>query len=145
MFTHVTTLALIFAVFACPLRCGLGQCEDTSGGGAEVASAAPIERFEHENAGCCCCQPLPTEQKQPAPRHLPRESSCQGICGGAVLERPCEWTGGDQPCVAPVILSDETFTCGHLAVTREHQGCERLAWDLNHGRLLRILHQSFLC
>lgn len=147
MFDRLVSLVMIFAVIACPMCCGnrachAGQCcaADLCRLGKQASPTCPIHRTIEG-----CFNETAQDHDGRDPRRCPEKSSCQGICGGAVFEKPCELANFEayffSLCVddndSIVSLSAHFRTSG----TRQHHGSDAT----NYGRFVRTLHSSFLC
>ncbi len=140
MFARCLSLVMILAVIACPLWCGNGRCD-----------AAPCcsSKVVGTSAACCAkhttksCSGDSSDDEAPCPVDFPTELSCQGICGGAVLEKPLQL-----PSVPTLFLTlidvREVADCGKVESGRGAL-CDRAVGSGNYGRVLRTLHMSFLC
>lgn len=142
MFARCLSLVMIAVVVACPMWCGSGLCCADQCGSKEQSSHQACPR--HGSAGCCCEEPSPDNGDQ-SPCQCPNTKSCQGVCGGAVFEKPIELNDESGSVFSP--LDDtEIFFATQLAECRsldvEHPW-ERHGGNL--GRFLRTLHMSSLC
>jgi hypothetical protein len=141
MFARTVSLALIAAIVACPMGCGNGlrfvrQCCSAA---QDSPQACPV----HKTA-CCCRESLPDGDER-CPCESPRKSSCQGICGGAIFERPCEiddhWNSVVLRLVdAEISTASRPADCCSFGVDHRHDSQRE-----NYGRSVRIRHLSFLC
>ncbi|MBC7965358.1 MAG: hypothetical protein H7Z17_05465 [Fuerstia sp.] len=145
MVNQSIALVLILAVLACPIWCSAGLCQSLHGGSMENPKSKIGCAIEGSAQRCCCCQHESSNNDEQVPGRCPRESSCQGVCGGAVFEKPCELTAAESACVAPPALCDDLQPCGLLTALRGHRGYELCCDDPVDGRQLRILYRSFLC
>ena len=134
MFARLLHLLLIAALLGCPAWCHVGLCCGTQ----EQADAAPSCR--------ACCQECPKRHPPAAPApccpHDPDSSACQGICGGAVLEKTAEAVDTAQTAGQWLPLD------GFLSIEPPEAPA---AWRkvgyarATPGRFIRQLHMSFLC
>jgi|SaaInlStandDraft_2_1057019.scaffolds.fasta_scaffold64513_1 hypothetical protein len=141
MYAKAISIVMTAAIIACPIWCGNGLCHDEEGcaAGESAEHCCPT----HDSAPCCGGKSLPDENSN-CPPTAPCELSCQGVCGGAVFEKPCELTGEMESSVLPLIADKTPVTCQTAErQTRDHDGFLRRGG--NHGRALRTLHMSFLC
>jgi hypothetical protein len=142
MLARIVSLLLIAAVIACPLECGMGLCEADQCAGNKSSQRS---RSTSEAACCCCEQSLPdSDDDNSSPCDCPENSSCQGVCGGAVFEKLCEPDRAEATCFLPR-TDTQTSLVSRLAQCRlvavgDHAGCGQ-----NQGRMLRTRHMSFLC
>ena len=145
MASRTLSFILIAAILACPMACGTGivLC-------CAVEASAPHSCPVH--AGECQCESelahagqCGHDQPCPCPHHnFPSDDPCehgkpcQGICGGAVLEKPFVplFDLAFLPLVDLRWLQDQNHS--------EHL-CLSLHADHFSGRTLRTLHMSFLC
>ena len=142
MLARTVSLVLIVAVIACPLGCGNGLCQaDQCAGGESSQSSCSTSE-----AACCCCEhSLPdSDDDNSSPCDCPENSSCQGVCGGAVFEKLCEPDRLEASFFLP-LTDTQTSLVFRLAQCRliavgDHAGCGQ-----NHGRMLRTMHMSYLC
>jgi hypothetical protein len=160
MLERIVSLVLIAAVTACPVNCGPGVCAS----GAQCATdpgCGEQAEFElpgmHQAAQCRCCCQRDSASRSSAPRsaepssdddvpeRVPAEPSCQGICGGAVFEKPRGLDGlADMGFLSPVDVDTQRVAItGDGAVPGPTDTCR--APTGNVGRFLRTLHSSFLC
>jgi len=132
MISKILSFILIATMLTCPLGCGLSVS-------ACCAATASADGPGEENQRTCCCGE-PDQQKKQSPADAPREQngSCQGICGGAVVEEmfPAPSDVSFQP---PVTFEQQNLRS-------ESEVCEfgRGEGDLTRPPL-RLLHMSFLC
>ena len=142
MFSRIVISVLILAIIACPLRCGKGSCLACQCD--SMAKSADYVCPDPGTASCCC----PSKSSDNDDDHAPRpcsDKSCQGVCGGAVIQKPVELDGKDNSMSLPLIEANASITfqlteAGSLDfVLQGRSGCG------NHGRFLRTLHMSFLC
>jgi hypothetical protein len=144
MFSRTVSLVLIAAIAACPMWCGAGLCHGQccSQGSSEASTASPL----NETQNCCHREESGSEHgnNQQGPRNS-SQTSCQGICGGAVLEKTVEVD--DSPDGLILALADAYAAVATRIVERSHRRFEQTCCGSgsNHGRFLRTLHMSFLC
>ncbi|MDP6443496.1 MAG: hypothetical protein QGG36_29290 [Pirellulaceae bacterium] len=133
----ITTI-LIAALIACPLWCDNGSCHtgDCPTSDCHGATEAPD--------ACCRLHEDGDSQQREQPRPCPYPTSCQGICGGAVLEKPVELYDNTADYFLPTI--DDDSQVAHRLIeesaTTTGDGCYGGG---NFGRCLLTLHMSFLC
>jgi hypothetical protein len=146
MFNRIISLILIAAVFGCPLWCSMGICECTGGANAAMINVKLDQ----------CCQPpcctnvtettresrsSSTDDPQPKPEGL----RCQGICGGAVLESPCQIPAVELCQFSPVLNNVQyRLLATQLCEFREPDSPDYNRSE-NRGRSVRIRHMSFQC
>ncbi len=145
MVNRSIAIVLILAVLACPIWCSVGLCQCLHCGTMENSSSKIGCAIEGSAQRCCCCQQESSNNDEQIPSRCPRESSCQGVCGGAVFEKPCELTAVEAACVPLPALCDDLQPRGLTAALCGHRGYELCGDDPLDGRRLRILYQSFLC
>ncbi len=144
MYSRTVSLILIAAIVACPMWCGAGLCrgECCSQESSEASTAAPFRGTRD----CCHLDEDGCEHgdHQQGPRNS-SQTSCQGICGGAVFEKIVEVD--DCPDVLFLPPVDVYAPITARIVECRHRCCEQNCCrsDSNHGRFLRTLHMSFLC
>ena len=141
MLPRIVVSVLILAIIACPLWCGNGSCH---AGQCCPATHSVDHICPVHGTATCCCTDKSSDDDDHVPRRCPNKS-CQGVCGGAVLEKPLELDGTDSLLFWPLIEADASIAV-QLAESRSLDvvlpgHCRRG----NHGRLLRTLHMSFLC
>ena len=137
MFARMTVLAQIMAIVACPIWCGNGMCHAVQQCSAKSDSTA-------EPASCCEGSATTGEDSKRNPSPFPT-TSCQGICGGAVFERPIELdavSGSFWPSLIAVPTSDAPQLTECQSIDFEgHWHWQRA----NVGRALRNLYMSLTC
>ena len=142
MFAHIVSLLQIVAIVVCPLGCGKGLCHATlKGEGKQAAELVCLENRVPQC--CCCCQKSSTPNKNTTVQSP--ENTCQGVCGGAVIDKPVELDLAlfsiltshlGTPVESPILIT----ACRWLEV--EHVGHGHGG---NYGRFVRTIHRSFLC
>jgi hypothetical protein len=149
MLARIISLVLIAAVIACPLSCGHGVCcvsqccADAAMVSAEQSSHAACLLQAITSCGCCDESCPRDDQRNPHPS--PGKSSCQGVCGGAVFEKPCELKIVEVEFVLPLTGADSTFVfllSVDPADRFDFPDCVRAG---NQGRFVRTLHMSLNC
>jgi hypothetical protein len=167
MFARILSQILIAAVIACPLSCYSGMClsdaclsdaclsdaclsdaclSDACLSGASGATHGNSSQNASNHCSSCQNTTTPESGSKHVPDRCPMQS-CQGVCGGAVFERPIEielldgafcLPFGDTPSFAVAGLTVESMS-----------PCEaETPWcfgDSNVGRSLCINHMSFQC
>lgn len=141
MFHRIVSLILIAAIIACPLWCGVGVCHSAHCCSEE--SSEPVQ-----DTCCCCCSDeipeAPPEQDHRCPCDTSKDSECQGICGGAVFDKPITFNF-DKDFLLP-LLAVESPSLNPLVPCCPCDGDDHLSLiAINYGRALRTLHLSFLC
>ena len=146
MFARTVALVQIAAIIACPLWCANGLCDAGPCCSAKQSSQPPCSI--HGTANCCCRKPSPDSSDRrdsQVPGRCPENSLCQGVCGGAVIEKPCELDSFEDSFFLPFVDAEASVS-SRLVHSRsydvEHTHC--LSGG-NHGRSLRALYMSFLC
>ncbi len=141
MFARILSQILIAAVIACPLSCSSGMC-------LSDACGAPQGNCSLNDSNHCCQETstAPESGSKHVPDRCPIQS-CQGVCGGAVFERPIEielldgafcLPFGDTPSFAVAGLTVES-------TSRREAETPCCFGDSNVGRSLCINHMSFQC
>jgi hypothetical protein len=139
MFARVVTFTIVASVIACPLSCGLGWCH----GGACCAVS------EQATPHCPNCAKAPrrdqssTDQDRPLP--MSDQSTCQGICGGAVFEKPCQLAQLDDSFFVPLVNTRDSASIEQAKVRPRETASVCLGASDNYGRIVRTLHESLLC
>lgn len=141
MQSRTIILTLITALIACPLWCtsGVAACCDDDLALFQTSSS----QLDGNLCKTCCCEQPTQDSNDCRPKNdsSNSEKPCQGICGGAVVEKPVESNNTDHTTLLLLdtlnwvsvdsLSSTEIFTkshSGHIS-----------------GRFLRTLHMSFLC
>ncbi len=142
MFGRIVFLLQTVAIIACPLWCGNGLC---CGGQYRSPKQSSHQACSVcETARCCHRNSLPDRDNR-IPCRGPNNSSCQGVCGGAVFEKPIELNNVADSFFLPQIDTEVSFVLQLTACRwrdiEYHSHCH----GGNYGRLLRILHMSLLC
>ena len=142
MFARIVSLVQIAAIIACPMWCDSGLCH--AGQCCSVKQSAAQVCPVHGTAKCCCNQKSHDNDDNRGPCRCPGKS-CQGVCGGAVFEKPIEVNNASDSFLRPLVEAEISFPlqlaeCPTLDV-QHHWHCH----GGNHGRFVRILHMSFLC
>jgi len=142
MFARIVFLLQIVAIIACPLWCGNGLCH----GGQCCSSKQSSDQIcpVHGTDRCCHTNSSPDRDNR-GPCGYPNSSSCQGVCGGAVFEKPIELNDVSDSFFLPKIDTEFGFVsqlAGCRSLDVEHH---RHCLGGNYGRLLRTLNMSFLC
>jgi hypothetical protein len=142
MFSRTISLVLIAAIIACPMWCGSGLC--IAGQCCEqAASSASDAGGDHRTMECCrkCDGHNDSDQNRPC---LP-ETSCQGVCGGAVLQKSVELDDFSDTFFRPMFDDHAPITARLLECSHGRSEQHRCGSNTNHGRFVRTLHMSFLC
>ena len=144
------SLALIAAIFGCPLWCSMGVCQ--CGGGSWAASK--MCTASGDTQACCqptCCSGVCEAAHSPCAsgRNTPdpdsEEMRCQGICGGAIFESPCQVPPVELSLFLPLIPND------HDALVATQQDpvpavhSDECNWQKHRGGSLRLWLMSFQC
>ena len=149
MLARFISMVLIAAVIACPLSCGQGVCCDShscaDNDRAVAGQCSKIARMQPAAANCNCCGQSSDEGDQPEPQPCPDKSSCQGVCGGAVFEKPCQLNMAEAEFVLPLADNDNTFVSLPSADPTDRFGFFDGVRAGNQGRFVRILHMSLNC
>ena len=142
MFTRTVSALLIAAIVSCPLFCRNGLCQGCCSAKQSIQSTCPIYGTAHR-----CCKTTSHDTGDHGPSRCPNTSSCQGVCGGAVFEKPCKIDDDlESSFFLPLLSVTEVVVGSRLTQCRfydvEHHHCTGSG---NYGRSLRTLHMSFLC
>lgn len=140
MFTRVTALVQMVALLACPLWCAQGLCH---AGAACAGGNCALEIADQAPVCVCCCEDVASSEEVPNPERCPDESECQGICGGAVVERTIELDAAELSFLPPATDKDACSALGYPHFI-DHVDPPRLPAN-NFGRFVRMLRGSFLC
>ena len=149
MFARIVSLVLIAALIACPLSCGSGVChgsQSCADGGcvAENQCLHPV-CSQLATADNDCCDESSHDSGEPLPHPCPAKSSCQGICGGAVIEKPCEPDTADASTLLPPTSTDDAFVSLPSVIPTEIVTSPECVRGDNQGRFMRTLHMSLIC
>ncbi len=149
MTARIVSLVLIASVVACPLSCGSGICHagqccavDGSDPGRQCAKIAGTR---HAVADCDCCDIPSHERDEHGPPPCRGKTKCQGICGGAVFEKPHELATANVFFLPQLHSDDDTFVS--LLSVRRTNGFEitECVSSGNQGRFVRTLYMSLIC
>ena len=139
MFARIVSLVQIATIIVCPMWCSSGLCH--AGQCCSVKQSAADQVCPLHGTATCCEK---SSHEDGVPCRYPNKP-CQGICGGAVFEKPIELDDCSATFFLPLIHTD-IFFAPQLAdgakLDAEHR-CQCLG-D-NHGRSLRTLYMSYLC
>ena len=138
------SIILIATVVACPLLCGNGVCH--------ASHACPVESccldepalemcLRHGTVGCAC----ESTSRDHAPCQCPNKEVCQGVCGGAVLEKARELDCIENSSILPLVDRD---AIGAVFAKYREGHAEPLCGGgsvKSVGRFMRTLYASFLC
>ncbi len=146
MFARIVSLFTLAAVVGCPMWCNNPQCHGTHCCASETEAAQPKTCEAHSVADCCCGKSSPADDQDcPCPYSpAPTKSSCQGVCGGAVLEKPSELPTDDDCLSLPLIDVQGAVVSSQVERSSTGDGVDAHCGG-NYGRLLRTLRMSFLC
>lgn len=140
MFSRTVSLAMIAAVIACPLWCG-----DGFAGLCCAEGESDLSGVCSHNATSDCCERENRAPEHDDDRQCPCESTaCQGICGGAVLEKTVELNHAAFQVIVPLI-EEHASVNPQLAECGDHRAGQHCHSHDNYGRIVRTLHMSFLC
>lgn len=149
MFARIVSLVLIAAIIACPLSCGSGVCHGSQccaerGRVSENQCLHPV-CSQPATADSDCCHESSHDTGKPIPPPCPAKSSCQGICGGAVIEKPCEPDTADASILLPPACTDDAFVSLQAVFRRDVIRSPECVRGDNQGRFVRTLHMSLIC
>jgi hypothetical protein len=139
MYSRIASIALITAVIACPLLCRNGRCEGCCVEKQSVASTCPASE---EATGCC---PSPTQDDQRPCGRAPDATGCQGVCGGAVLEKSSSFPKPTEMRFRYEFNAHPSPPASLLADRQAYTVVRSFDGSMTPGRYIRILHMSFLC
>ena len=142
MYPRVVSLILMVAVFACPLWCSKGLCCSNH----QISTECQISDLDI-GSDCCLCEssPAETDDKQRCPCEIPTKSRCQGVCGGAVLEKSLDLDGIGNAYFEPVQSAGESLGTQPVQI-RLLPILHHDSWPgKNYGRCVRVRYSSFLC
>lgn len=143
MFGRIVSLVQTAAIIACPMWCSSGLIHAAQCCTAEQ-SVAKAACTSGQTAACCCSETSRDNDDRRGRGQCPLKS-CQGVCGGAVFEKPVELDDGWGSASCPLVEVEASFRlqlaeCRMLDIT-----VPRYCDAGNHGRFVRTLHSSFLC
>ncbi len=147
IYSRVISFLLVGAVLACPLSCKVGAChiDGCCSGGADSACEQCAEAEDACSGECCCCDEASNQDESRGPDRCPKESMCQGVCGGAIFEEPCMLEEADVSFLLPLPDIYRTATTSQLKERTGLPGFSGHLTSKNQGCFLRILHMSLLC
>ena len=136
------SLILITVIIACPMWCGTGLlCHAGPPRVAHECEAAATDDHACGPFKSCCDESEPTgDENVPCP-----DQSCQGVCGGAVLQKFSELS---KPQAAEWLsTADAEPSATAQRAGNRMIGCANRYWDTGstEGHSLRALHMSWLC
>ena len=143
MRSRTVSLLLIGALIACPMWCGEGPCIAGLCGLTGEHEVRKESEINKGTTGCCKgCHKEQSDQQIPSDCS---EFSCQGICGGAILEKTVDVIHASPffsqpPNERPAPVRARLADCANDGPEPHCRGS-----DGNHGRFVRTLHMSFLC
>ena len=139
MFPRIVSLVLIASVIACPLWCSKGLCCGDHQCSVKDQLCAVPGTLE------CCTESSSSDDHDPFPCGCPKQSICQGICGGAVFEKSIELDNVSDSLTQLLPYTAISFalqlTESGTFDVRDHLQCHRS----NYGRWLCTQHSTFLC
>ena len=141
MLTRIAPLALIAAILVCPLLCRNGRCQECCAGNQSVASACLVSEAGN---GCCRNTSCDGEDQRPCDG-APGGSGCQGVCGGAVLEKPNSFPEPTEMRFRYVFNAPPSLPAPLLVDHRPHTLGPSFDGSMTPGRYIRTLYMSFLC
>lgn len=145
MLSRIISLLQIAALIACPLCCSSGLCcADRCADGLSCTLATSDSSVT--TVTCPCCPTTTDHDKSPsAPHQCPGRSDCQGVCGGAVFEKPVELSRLYEWSV--LAITDARVSHTLRLLHRQWLGTHRHESDdgTPSGRALRQWHMSWLC
>jgi len=147
LMSHRTIPAiLIVALLACPFRCSAGACCIAENCLEEQClDEDPSQPSEQEPTCCSHCEKNHSDsERDEFPSRCPDESSCQGVCGGAVIEKAPVVDLQNGVHFVPLTINETVFLA-FVAIPWARQSEVRSNFDGNVGRFLRTLHESLIC
>ncbi len=140
MYMRTASTVLIATIIACPLLCRNGLCQGCCAAEQSSQLICPV----HGTAHCCCPTTSHDGDGQRPCDDGPCKSSCQGVCGGAVIEKSNDFPVAADAWFLP--LSDTSPCLASLLAARQSRADEcRFDCSTTPGRSIRTLHMSFLC
>ena len=156
MYSRTVSLVLIAAIVACPLWCGAGLCAGNQC--SQQGKSSPADWYPAPPATKNCCmtdgpdyndsqsdgkKPDKDADDQQCPWRS--QSSCQGVCGGAVIEKSFQLDDFSYEFL--LALVDAHAPVGNCLIKYQRSGFQQQCCGgaANYGRCLRTLHMSFLC
>jgi hypothetical protein len=148
MFSRAVSIATIFAIVACPLWCGSGICQ---------AGCCALQSDSHGRKGAseadcdCCCDSAKQSHRRPCdespqPCDSPPNSSCQGVCGGAVIGKSSELDENSTSTIACAVAGfDQVWPQQLPSLNDFARSGQSPIRGKNPGRVLRTRYMSFLC
>jgi len=141
MLTRVAPIAMIAAILVCPLLCRNGHCQGCCAGKQSVSSICPVSAAGN---GCCRNTSRDGEDQRPCDG-APGTSGCQGVCGGAVLEKPNSLPEPTEMRFRYVFNARPSLPASLLAHCQAHTLVRSFDGSMTPGRYIRTLYMSFLC
>ena len=147
MIDRVISLTLISAVIACPLSCTNGMCHGRRccGTDANRLGEQKLASAVFPEKAACCCDNGPERHDRNSPIRRPDKSLCQGVCGGAVLEKSCELDEQQSSFFLPLIGYKQSIVLSSVPLGFDGVERQYCISATNHGQFLRTLYSSFLC
>lgn len=139
MFKAAIHLLLVASIVACPLGCYAGACcaQDRGAGDKFGASQSCCERCRHEET------PSHSPEHPSAPAE-PCSEKCQGICGGAVVEKHVELDLAPLRSIDALCM-DNAAQVDAIGIAYSPANSPPYGGDVLSGRNVRVLHKSLLC
>jgi len=137
------SIVQIIVILACPMWCPAGVCCGTDIGLEDAAPVTEVCSSQIKTCSCCHHESAGDERQPASP--CQDKNTCQGICGGAILEKSSELIGSDSPWSSIMTPLADSCPLGLPADPTAHEFENRISNSAADGRELRILHQSFLC
>ncbi len=141
MFFRMAHIALITAVIACPLLCRIGHCAGCCAEKQSVESTCPASEIGND---CCRGASQDGQDQRPCDRG-PGAFDCQGVCGGAVLEKPGSLSRPTEIRLPHEFNAHPSPSASRLAERQRYTVVHSFDGSMTPGRYIRILHMSFLC
>ena len=145
MLYRLVCFALVTAVIACPVVCAQGLCHashccppDKDQLAKDLSAVCPLHSM---GRACCPAQ----ENDEDAPFRFPGKPRCQGVCGGAVLEKTSEVKVVETSWYLPVAHRDGSVVWLLAHFHSLGRDCACITGGKNYGRLTRTVLSSFLC
>ncbi len=156
MASQILTYALIIAIIACPSWCGdlraaIQRCHSDAGESSccdEVACDAEPSLTDskctiHSRQACDCSASESGEDGRH--QHCPHDTCCQGVCAGAVIEKPLQLDDFTSALCNATMIVINRASIGPLHSPIVRPAFETISIAGNQGRLLRTWQMSLLC
>lgn len=145
--TRLLSLLQIILLLACPLWCMSGECDRSCCAVTPGMTFGPADcdAAQTECCSCCCETAAQQDEAPPAPQRRPGQSRCQGVCGGAVIEKPVELSSPSTWSLQVVTDAGTSAALQRTRLQRSDVDRHSIECDMTSGRTLRQIHMSLLC